>query len=136
MPECFQRALVARLSPPNGCEGPAGALLVPAPPFGLEKSASDAAPHSFVSLPDRRPNRYGWVAELPEPITAEGLRMLDSESLGGQCTLPDVDWYEQHLRAVSRIDPGKPMAVGWRVIRLPQTVRRELITHRVIFGAP
>lgn len=139
MTSSFTRILVARQSPQNGCEGPDGEWLVPAAPSDIRTRKLARDSYVFVTVQGRRANKYGWVADLGRDLGAEELRQMDGLGLRARLgddavfELPEVDWYERYLRAVSRFEAGTPMVSDWREVRGPGVNRRELVTHKVIF---
>ena len=137
--DVFDRVLVARLSPQNGCFGPPGDRMVP----GNEADEAGvlrlhAGDHFFVSLTERRANAYGYVARLDDPLSPEALQDLDRESLrkllghNAEFTVPPIDWYVNYLKSVASAGPGAVMACHWREVRGPGKRRRELSTHKVV----
>lgn len=137
-PAPFHRILGARESPQNGCVGPNGEWLVPATSYDyLDRAPGDK--HVLVTLRGRHRNRFGWVIETTEPLTANSLREADGRALraylgdDAMVDLPDETWYQNYLNAVAKYEPGTPMTCHWRVVRGPGVKRRELYTHLVKF---
>lgn len=132
----YSKILIARESPQNKCAGPTGDWLVPALPKDVGRSTGTLG---FVGLVHRRHNRYGWVDEIPKPVTALELRGEDRRSLRtlygdiADAVLPEVTWYESYLDDIASNKIGTPMTAGWRDVRGPGVSRRELHFHRVIF---
>jgi len=134
----FDRILVARFSPKNGCRGPEGEWLVPATDHDRTDGTSVDS-HLFVTVQGRHPNRFGWVAELAEPVSAGYLKALDARGLrahmgdDSKFTMPDEAWYSEYLTRIARYQPGTPMACDWRLVRGPGVNRKELWIHLVKF---
>ena len=135
----FSKILMARESPKNHCLGPTGAWLVPATNWDRPRTRITKNAHYFVSLEARHSNAFGWVEELRNPVTADGLQQLDREALrrrsppSAPIEMPEVSWYEAYLEGVSRYPSGTPMACAFREVRLPGVARRSLFVHKVIF---
>lgn len=137
----YTKILVARLSPQNRCLGPEGAWLVPALPGEEARLRLRGDNHVFVSLPDRASNVFGWVAEPPEKLTAEGLRATDSaasrQSAAGSSPVDaPVEWYAAYLDAIERHPAGTPLYCHWMEVKLPRAQSRRLRFSRVIFYEP
>lgn len=134
----YGRILVARHNPRNGCNGPEGEWLVPATDYDRSAGTSGDS-HLFVTVRGRHPNRFGWVADLVDPVSAASLRALDARGLRARLgddskfTLPEEGWYVEYLARVARYEAGTPMACDWRRVRGPGVNRKELWVHLVKF---
>jgi hypothetical protein len=134
----FSMILTARESPRNKCSGPEGHRLVPALRGDSAPFRAKTDEHFFVSIPGRLGNRFGWVTLLPEPITADELRVMDLESRGprpdsGEPAAPPLEWYLAYLEAVEKQPVGTPMASHWVQVNLPGAQSRKLRIHKVFF---
>ncbi len=135
--QSFDKILVARFSPKNGCAGPAGEWLVPAGP--AETIGKVTTSHRFVSIRGRHVNKFGWVSQTAVPFTAKDLEGMDSNGLRGKLgddasvVLPPTGWYESYLKAVERLSVDTAMGCDWREVNLPGVQRRELWVHMVRF---
>jgi hypothetical protein len=132
----FSRILTARESPKNRCFGPEGHRLVPALRGDSASFRTKTDDHFFVSIPGRLGNHLGWVTLLPEPTTADELRVMDLESRGlrpegDEPAAPPLEWYLAYLEAVERQPVGTPMASHWVQVNLPGAQSRKLRIHKV-----
>ena len=127
----YQKLLLARFSPENGCRGPDNGRLIPAS-LGEGHRSARADSHFFVSTLARKANRFGWVSEV-EPFTLTDLSEEDAASRpDGVDPLPD-EWLKAYLDQVAKYPPGTPMACGLLRPVGAGLERVSLRVHKVFF---
>lgn len=128
----YRKILIAKHVPKNLCFAQEGEILVPA--SSMEKMPGRKLPndhHFFVGVQTALSSRYGWVKELEEFITAEGLAQLKD---GDETKDETIQLCELLLKSVTNLQGGTPVACHFAEVGLPPRPRRkELKIHKVIF---
>lgn len=131
----FNKILIARHSPQNGCYVDDGVTLtiLPKRPLPVGRLKRSFVSHHFVSSRDlKTKSRYGWVQEV-EPFSLEAFVTTCVSTSG----VSDVDLahIETLLSAVARVPVGKPVAACY-VERGVERKYVELSIYRVLFYDP
>ena len=130
MATAYEKVLIAKHSPKNLCFASEGEILIPARPGDEMRGGLPKDDHFFVGTETGLPSRYGWVEEVDNPITAEGLARLKE----GDAIRPEtVNACEILLKSAARYPKGTPMACHFLEIKLPGEESRKLKVHKVIF---
>ncbi len=125
----FNKMIVAKHSPQNGCLSEDGEMLYLPPPI---KWPAKERSHEFRGVNSDRRNKYGWVVEA-----REGIDLREVGSLLGEARVmhPNfVAMQEQMLTAIAKMDVGTSVSVDFFKRGIPPKL--ELVVHRVIFHKP
>jgi hypothetical protein len=126
----FNKLLVAKYSPQNGCHVPDGTVLTVLPKKSRPKKDSV---HRFVSSLDQaESSKYGWVVDS-EPFTFE---QFVTTNLGRK----EIDEEEKNhimilLAAIAKLPAGTPVAASY-FVRGDLQRRVDFVVHKVIFYHP
>lgn len=123
----FDRILVARYSPQNGCRVPDESVLVVS--SRLQDDPAFRASHFFTDVATRSlRSRYGWVRRV-SPFTLDS---FIAEHWTGACSQKDVELMQLLFESIARLADDMPVASSYGERGFPNR-RLELQVHRVFF---
>ena len=123
----FDRILVARHNPRNGCLADDEEWLSVAP---IKAWPTQESAHWFIGAKTKQKSRYGWVHQLSEPVTlSDFMARVEGD---GPTTFAFEELQLGMLSAAQRLDAGQPVAVEF-VSRGAEQKQIHLLVHKVIF---
>lgn len=131
-PKRYNKILVAKFSPENGCFVQEGATLTVLQKqiLSISKARAGYIRHTFVSLLDlKTKSKYGWVKEVPE-FTLEDF--LGNYPGGYKINDNAIGHATKMLSSINNLNGGTPVTVNYSIVGI---IEREIVlsVHKVFF---